>query len=164
MGNKYKKDDSYLWDKDGNLIEDEDFFENPEAEEFHAVIKSGEYTATCIGTDVQSLYRGQRKVYLRFRLTGGEYDGVELFMACNFPKGKITRNYKYYKQWMMANGGPPHKGQRPARKTFVGKKFRILVGLTDRKHENDESMPEYMQYSVVKDILELLSEGDIGRV
>jgi len=157
MTESERTDKDLLWDKDDIYIGDEESDEIPEAEEYHPRIEPGKYTAKIFRANTQDNYKGGRKIYFRFRIIGGQCDGVELFMACNHPKGRMSPRYKYYKQWSLANNGPPARGQKLRRKVFFGKKFRVLVVDVKPKNEN-EVMPDHMKYSVVKTILELLDE------
>jgi hypothetical protein len=129
----------------------------PKASEFYPRIEPGEYDAICYKVDIALAYGGRRNIYLRFRINGGEYDGTELFMACSFPKRKLTPNFKYYKQWMLAACRPPYPKERLSRKIFKNRLFRILVRDTRCRFATGKACPDYMQYSVIDSIIEPLT-------
>lgn len=126
----------------------------PIADEFPPRIDPGEYDAVCYRTEVAKCFGKEDRIFIRFRLTGGKYDGTSLFMACPFhPKGKLTHNHKFYRQWVLANGALPRRGERLSRKVFLHKMFTILVRDTRRKHSHGKPLDEILQYSVVDSIL-----------
>jgi len=142
-----------IWDNNDHLLETDDLDDDcPNAGEDRPRIEPGEYIAFCHGTKVINYY-GERKLMIQFRLCGGRYDGLELFLPCPFPRGARSYRTKYYKQWVIANGARPERGQRMPRSVFVNKKFRILVGDSKRRFDNGELMPKFLQYSIVTSIL-----------
>lgn len=130
--------------------------EDPIAEAFRPRIPPGVYDAICYKTEIGTKW-GRQAIYILFRIPDGDYQGIELFMQCNFPKLKLNLNHKYYHQWMVANGGPPQKGQRMARKVFLGKMYRVLVRDTNRKYPDGTQMPSCTRYSVVERIVETIT-------
>ncbi|MEW5924346.1 MAG: hypothetical protein AB1746_10195 [Candidatus Zixiibacteriota bacterium] len=143
----------HIWDENNDLLNpDESEDDCPSAGESRPRMKPGEYIAYCYETSLGH-YKGEQKLYIRFRLLGGEYDGLELFLPCPYSPGKKKPSTKYYRLWEIVNGAPPQKGQKIAKHIFEDKKFRILVVDTKRRFENGELKPESLQYSVVKDIL-----------
>jgi len=139
-----------------------DFDTSPETEEDCPIadeplprIEPGEYTAICEGTEIKKTPGWPRKIYIHFFICKGKYVGVNLFMACNYPKGTISPRRKYYKQWMLVNGGPPKKGNKLNRKIFKGTICRIRVRYTKPEHPDDN---EILQYSVVDSIIEIITD------
>ncbi|MCP4570633.1 MAG: hypothetical protein GY841_23860 [FCB group bacterium] len=134
--------------------------EGPDAQEFWPQIKPGDYEAVCYKTETGKSWGNRRSLFLKFRIYGGEYDGTELFMVCPYPKGqKLSRRTKYYHQWMFANGGPPARGQRLARKVFLHRMYKVLVVDTQRKRDNGTLLPDFAQYSIISTILEVMTGG-----
>ncbi len=131
--------------------------DEPLADSYYNRIPSGEYEAICYRTKAGPGFGQRRSVYLFFRIQNGDYHGTELFMACTYPNGKISPRHKYFQQWIIANGSPPARGQRLARKVFPKKLYRVLVRDTQKKHSHGRPMPDVLQYSVVDSILETLT-------
>ena len=120
----------------------------------------GEYDAICFDVEHGISWGGRKSIYLKFKIYGGEFDGAELFMVCTYGiKSKMSYRHKYYQQFSIANGGPPGRGRRLSPSIFKNKMYRVLVRDTDRKFPNQRSMPQFLQYSVVDTILELLTGG-----
>ena len=132
---------------------------DPQATDFPPRIKKGLYDAVCFKTEIGPAWGGRRNLYFRFRIIEGEFMDVELFMTCPYPKGKLSSNFKYYKQWMLAAGRPPHKREFLKRKVFKNRAFRIIVRDTRRKFDTGKEYPDFMQYSVVDSIVEPLTGG-----
>lgn len=132
----------------------ENICETPDAGEFPARIEPGIYDAICYKTETGKSFGGRYDIYIRFKIFGGPHDGTRLFMACTFPKGRMSPRRKYYQQWMLASGRPPFKGERLARKVFLHKLYSVSVRDTNKQFSNGERMPDFMQYSVVDSIVE----------
>jgi len=133
------------------------------AEAYKSRIRPGYYHAVCTSVTSGVSFGGRRDIYIRFKIHGGEYHGTQLYMACTYPKGKMSPRHKYYQQWMLANGGPPEKGQRLGRKIFPHRLYLIVVRDTQKKFPNGKPMPDYMQYSVVDTIIKpLTGKGNKG--
>ena len=141
--------------RDPQMIETEDTL--PRADEFPIRIPEGIYDAICFKTETAMGFGGSRKIYFKFRIYGGEHDGVELFMVCNFPKTKIGKRYKYFDQWMLALGRHPSKGERLSPKIFRNRLFKILVRDTKPRFSNGKFKPDIFKYSVVDSIIEALT-------
>ncbi len=125
-----------------------------------ARIPEGEYDAYCYAVETGTGHGGQKKVFLKFRIHGGPYDGTEQFMACNhYPKRELRPRHKYHREWTLAMGRMPHKGERLALKVFPKRLYRVLVRDTQRKHPHGKLMPDALQYSVVDTIIEPLTGG-----
>lgn len=126
----------------------------PQAEEFPIRIPEGIYDAVCHKTETARGFGGAMKIYVKFRIYGGEYEGVELFMVCNFPKTKIGKRFKYYDQWMLASGRHPSKRERLSPKIFHNRLFKVLVRDTKPKFSNGKPKPDFFKYSVIDTIIE----------
>jgi len=90
----------------------------PTAEDFPPRIPPGEYEAICHKADTGTGWGYRRTLYLRFRIYGGEHDGVDLFLASPYPD-RVRYRHKLHKQWMLAIGGPPPNGQRFSKTVFL---------------------------------------------
>jgi len=129
--------------------------EEPTADGCPERIEPGEYQAICRAAEYG--YAWRRTLFLRFVIVGPKYEGVGLFMACHRPSGKLRHRHKLWQQWSLVLGRNPFRGERLNKEIFKGKMYRVLVRDTDRKFETSERMPDHMQYSVVKTILEVLT-------
>lgn len=130
------------------------------ADEMRIKIPPGEYQAICYDTKYGISFGGRSDLYVKFKIYGGEFDGIKLFMVCTKPTGKIPMRFKLYTQWSLALGRVPWKGQRFSAKVFRNKMYRVLVRDTKRKFSNKRVMPEYLQYSVVAEITETITGVD----
>ncbi|MCP4582401.1 MAG: hypothetical protein GY839_12375 [candidate division Zixibacteria bacterium] len=126
----------------------------PQAEEFNILIPEGEYDAVCCKTEAALSFGGARKIFIKFRIHDGKHDGTELFMACNYPRGKIKPRLKYYQQWMLATGRRPNKREKLAPKVFPRRMYKVLVRDTKPKFANGKPKPDIFRYSVVDTIIE----------
>lgn len=134
--------------------------DEPIAEKFPPRIEDGEYDAICYKAETGRSFGGRRDIYIKFRIYESEYDGFEVVMVCTYPKGKIRLRHKFYQQWILANGGPPKKGQRLIRGVFLNRMFRVKVRTTKRTYTNtNRLLPDNLQYSVVDTIIEPLTGG-----
>lgn len=121
----------------------------------YPLIKNGTYEAQCIRHKDLFVCKS-RKRELKFKITMGEYQGVELSMFFNMPYSKkIRQGSKYYKAWCMANGW-----QKPTRNAalsptiFKNKVFKIKTRTVEPEY-NGGPMPKKFWYSVV-DSIELI--------
>lgn len=129
------------------------------AEEPRPRIPPGQYDAYCLRTEFGRSFGGRRDIYILFKIHGGEFDGIELFMACTHPKGKVSSRCKYYQQWTLAAGRPPRRREPLSREAFPDRMYRILVRDTRKKHGDGSLMADCVQYSVVDSIVEPLTGG-----
>lgn len=131
--------------------------EEPTADNQMPRIEPGEYDAICYRAEYGKSWGGRNSLYVKFRIYEGKYDGVELFMVCSRPKGKLRTRHKLYQQWSLALGRVPIKSERFNKETLPNKMYRVLVRDTNRQFSNGRRMPDYLQYSVVDTILETLT-------
>ncbi len=131
----------------------------PQSEEFPPRIEPGEYEAICYKIETGRSWGGRTNIYIRFRIVSGENEGIELFLTAPIPNKKYNHRHKYYKQWMLAACRPPHKKETLARKVFKNRLFLIKVRDTLRKGEDNQPLPDFMQYSVIDTIIKPLT-GD----
>lgn len=125
------------------------------AEEPRPRIPLGTYDAVCFDMNIKQSQGGAWKVYLNFRICGGEYDGTELFMCCPKPNYKLRERHKLHKQMSLALGRTLYKGERLSKKIFIKKMYKVLVRDTHRRYQDtNKVMPDFMQYSVVRGIIE----------
>ena len=128
------------------------------AEEPLVQIPPGEYEAVCKKAVFKYSFGGDKRLFIEFVIIGNEYDGTKLFMVCTRPPGKLRIRHKLYNQWAIALGRKPHKGERFNRTIFEKKMYLISVRDTRKKYSrNGRSMPEYLQYSMVDEIVEVIA-------
>lgn len=120
------------------------------ADDYRPHIPDGSYIAQCIKHEKSWAYGTSLKLYLKFRITEGEYMGTELFMPFNMPTdGKIKPGRKYYKTWVHVNGDrPPSRNTVMSPRLFKNKIFKIKTRTTIPK-DNNKDMHENFKYSVV---------------
>ena len=120
------------------------------------------YEAQCVKYDNKFALGKTKKLFLNFRiLDQGEHHGKEIFMAFNMPfNGKIKTGSKYYKTWCMVNGWQkPSRNAKMSPRLFKNKIFRIKTRTAKPKHNNKE-MPENFWYSVVDEIMDVVTGDD----
>ncbi len=117
------------------------------------LIPEGEYLAQCIRFEISYYLGKERKVYLYFRIHGGEFDGVELFMACNYPEGTKSFGLKINTQWQVAMGRRRKKGEKIALKDFKNRMFNVKVRDVKRKYSDGTPMPAFLSYTIVDRIV-----------
>lgn len=121
-------------------------------------IPPGTYEVMCHDMNVKPCQGGSKRVFLQFKIYEGKYDGTELFMCCPKPTGKLRERHKLHIQMSLALKRRPNKGERLRKKIFTGKMYRVIVRDTKRKYkETNKVMPDFMQYSVVDSILEVIA-------
>lgn len=126
----------------------------PIAKEFPVRIPPGEYIAYCPGTETGKSWGGRRDIFVRFRITQGDFSNTQLAMVCTYPKGgEIGHRHKYYQQWALANGAPPKPKEPLVPSVFVSKTFAVEVRDTVRKRQNGKAVADILNYSVVNTIL-----------
>ena len=118
------------------------------------LIPDDEYRALCVGHEPNREYMGKIKTYLKFKIESGEYKDEILFMS--FPmrgKGKISRNSKYYDNWVKVNGRRPSRNTDMSSRLFVNKYYTIKTR-TVKTNWKGEQKSKADWYSVVDEIEE----------
>ena len=137
-----------------------DILNAPIAGKDYVRIPPGEYDAVCYRARTGPGYGGHISAYLWFRITGGKFDGEELFMACRYqPTAELSPRHKYHQQWVRAANRRPGKGERLSFGVFKNRLFRVLVRDTQKRHSGGHLMADCAQYSVVDSIIEPMT-GD----
>jgi len=144
-----------------NTYENRSLEPTPQAEDFTARIPEGRYDATCYKFETGVSFGGVRKIYIKFRIYGGDFDGVDLFMVCTYPKTKIRPRFKYYTQWILATGRHPSKRERLSPKVFLNKMYRVIVRDTDPKFPDGKSKPDIFKHSIIDSLIEVLAGKDV---
>jgi len=77
------------------------------------LIPPGEYKVAFKWAEKKYLW-GRKKIFLHFQIIDfGEFQGEEMYMACNAPKkgkkGKVPTSNKYYQAWVLAAGRRPDR-------------------------------------------------------
>lgn len=127
------------------------------------LIPEGKYEAAFLRAERKWLW-GREKFFLWFQiLSQGDFHGEELYMACNAPKkakrGKVATSNKYYQAWVLAAERRPDRYDRISTKEFRGKVFLLKVR-TVTKNAKNLSLPPLLQYSVIDDVLERLTDSE----
>jgi len=140
-------------DSDEDLIAGED----------RKLIPEGKYTAECIEAKksmvgmetTKGTYARTPKIVLRFRITDGQYQGVEVPMFLNANYERIPFGSKLYQCWMIANDCKrPSRTDRMSLKTFKEHVFTIGVKTVKPKFRDGKEKPEPFWYSRVDEIYE----------
>jgi hypothetical protein len=129
------------------------------AENYKPLIPDGVYETQCVNYDSTFQLGKTRKLFLHFRILElGPHFGEQIFMAFNMPdKKKIRMGSKYYKTWCMVNGWKkPSKNAKMSPRLFKNKIYRIKTRTVKPKH-NGKKMPENFRYSVVDEIIEVIT-------
>lgn len=129
---------------------DSDF---PIAEAFPPSIPEGDYVAAFVKAETGRSFGNRRHIYLHFRITQGPCEKTLLKMCCTYEKKRMSHRCKYYKQWVLANGQRPQKGERLTTSVFDHKWFLVSVRNTVRRHNDGRALPDFVQYSVVDSII-----------
>ena len=128
------------------------------AEEPLVQIPPGEYQAVCKKAKYGICQGGDKRLFFEFVIIEGKFAGVQLFMVCPRPSGKLRMRHKLYNQWSIVLGRIPHKGERLNTKIFEKKMYLISVRNTRKKFSGTgKIMPEYLQYTVVDGIVEVIT-------
>jgi hypothetical protein len=116
------------------------------------------YTAQCVKYDDSFCLGKARKLFLHFKVLEGEHAGAKLFMAFNMRYDKEVRpGSKYYKTWVMVNGwSKPSRNAKMSPRLFLKKVYQIRTR-TVRPQHNGRDMPEVFWYSVVDEIVKVLT-------
>ena len=118
------------------------------------------YEAQCINYDTKFCLGKTRKTFLNLViLDQGEHYQKLIFMAFNMPYDKkIRTGSKYYKTWCMVNGWQkPSRGANMSPRIFLNKIFRIKTRTVKPSH-NGGKMPKEFWYSIVDEIIEVITE------
>ncbi|MEW6455343.1 MAG: hypothetical protein AB1410_01335 [Acidobacteriota bacterium] len=119
------------------------------------LIPDGIYQAQVLKWE-RGRYYNQTKLYLWFEIISpGRAFETKLFMVLNLNGNKVGYGSKYYRSWVIANHGiRPRRNDRLSPKIFLNKVFKVKVETVKRSYTG-ESVPEYLQYSVIREILDL---------
>ena len=125
--------------------------------EFPPRIEPGDYDAVCYEANYARCWGGRKSLYLRFRIIEhSQYEGIELFMVCNINQNKLSYRTKLFKQFKVATGRFPLKGERFNKNIFTKKLYSVSVIDTKRMDDKNKLLPTDEQYSIVITIIEPL--------
>ncbi len=116
------------------------------------LIDPGDHDAICYDVQYGRGFGGRKTVYVWFRLIDGDFIDAELYMACTY-YGSLTPRSKLHKQWTLAFGHSPRKGDRFSKRVFLNKAFRVRVR-TVATDEHGQARPTPLQYSIIDKIVE----------
>jgi hypothetical protein len=114
----------------------------------------GEYVGVGIDVEKKSCFGSQKKLMIQFRLVGGVFDGSKVSLIRNY---NLTAGTDLYRFMTIALGRLPYKHERLSKKIFVGKMFRLRIRDVGNRVYNGAERPSCMVYSVVDEILEVLT-------
>ncbi|MHC4277806.1 MAG: hypothetical protein ACYSTI_10870 [Planctomycetota bacterium] len=117
-------------------------------------IPAGEYEAECIKAEKKPYLGGEKRLYVHFRITYGEHQGITLFAVYNFNYTSFSERTKYYTDWSVANEGRPAKKDSMSPDVFLHKIFLVKVRDVIPKYDDGIPKPEMFVYSVVDKIIE----------
>jgi hypothetical protein len=123
------------------------------------LIPPGEYDAICTKAGRREMVLWKRAVIaLEFRVFEGPYMNtqVERFYPA---KNRVGRSCAYYREWSIAAGRAPRRGERMRPSKFLGKLFRVEVQ-TVASDQRQNPLPPPVQYSKVARLLELLATNE----
>lgn len=127
------------------------------AQEPLPIVPPGEYKAVCKKAKYGVCQGGDKRLFFEFVIIEGKYCGAQLFMVC-LRYRKLRTRHKLYNQWALVLGRKPNDGERLNRKIFEKKAYLISVRNTDKKFSKiNRTMPDFLQYSVVDTILEVIA-------
>ena len=129
----------------------------------YPLIPEGKYEVVFLRVEKKWLW-GSQKIFLHFQIVeSGEFQGEELYMACNAPKkskrGKVPTSSKYYQAWVLAAGRRPDRLDRMSTSVFRGKVFLAKVRIPPKNAKNVARLP-LLQYSIIDDLLERLTDSE----
>ena len=136
-----------------------------EVEEAKPLIPDGVYLAACVGCDVKQVFQ-TLKVFLKFRIAEGEYQGITLFRAFRVrgkivpgkgpgtgPRPRLKRGSDLFKMLCRVLELPVNtKAHRVSHRELAGKLCRVSTR-TVNKDSKQSPLPEAARYSVVDDVL-----------
>ena len=128
-----------------------------------ALIPAGTNTVGFLRAEKKWLW-GCEKIFLWFQILDfGEFQGVEVYMACNAPKkgnkGRMPISHKFYQAWVLAAGRKPDRFDRMSTKVFRGKLFLAQVRTVKNNAKNVARSP-LLQYSLIDELLEQLTDSE----
>lgn len=138
------------------------FSEEFDVDDARPLIPEGIYEAACYHATFIELFKfgNARKLFLSFKVYGGEHAGTRLFLAMAAPPqgGKIGVGSKLYQHYLIANGGrPPGRRDRPSMRVFKDKLFRLRVRTVIPRFEDGKPKPTQFRYSVVSELIERIA-------
>ncbi len=130
----------------------------------YPLIPDGEYEAACFRVEGPKTVFGPKswRIFLYFRIIGGEYHDVEIFFPLNFADKhgnkckKIPVGSKLYHAISIAYGGRKPPGNLKNLGIFRGSLFRIRTK-TITKNQDQTEKPTDLRYSVVDCLVERLT-------
>lgn len=120
-------------------------------------IPAGIYEAVCIKQEPSKYLACERRLYLHYQITSGEFMAIKLFQPINFKYKHFPRGSKYYTEWSLANKALPKRRDKMSPNVFLNKAYKIKVTTVRRKYPDGTFMPEMFNYSKVERIVEVLT-------
>lgn len=129
--------------------------------EIPPLIPDGKYEVIFLRAEKKERLWGGTKVFLHFQIVdSGEYQGKELYMACNVKReGKWGVSSKYFQAWVLAAGRKPKRFDRMGTSVFRGKVFLAQVR-TVTKNSKNLPRPLLLQYSIIENLVQRSTDSE----
>lgn len=121
------------------------------------LIPAGIYEAVCINSQKSKYLGKERRLYLHYQITSGEYFNTIIFQSFNNNYKSFPMASKYYIEWSLANRALPKRRDKMSPDVFLKKAYRVKVTTVRRKYSDGTFMPEMFNYSKVDRIVEVLT-------
>jgi hypothetical protein len=131
-------------------------------EKHRNLFPDGTYEAQYVEHNDGFIMGKNRKLFVIFKiLEVGEHFDKTIMLVYNMPlKGGPSASCKYYKDWVFLNGyKKPSRNAIMSPKIFKNKRLLIKTRTVKPKRNKKEIMPEDFWYSVVGEIVEVLTGG-----
>ena len=131
-------------------------------EKYRELLPDGEYEAQYVSQNDGFVMGQNRKLFVILKiLEAGDHFGKKIMLVYNMPLNKrLAPSSKYYMDWMFLNGcKKPSRNARMSPKIFKNKRLLIKTRTVKPKRNGKEIMPKEFWYSVVDQIVEVLTGG-----
>ena len=131
-------------------------------EKYRELLSNGEYEAQYVSHNDGFVMGQNKKLFVIFKiLDAGEYYGKTIMLVYNMPFSTGPRaSSKYYTDWVFLNGyKKPSRNTKMSPTIFKNKRLLIKTRTVIPKR-NKEEMPKEFRYSVVDQILEVLTGSE----
>lgn len=135
------------------------------------LIPSGEYTARCIGFQGPDWVRGFGRWGLRLEFEL-DPDNHRVSAFCSFGENpdapKIGQKSKYYRWWVMANGGMPRRGEGMSPSVIADPSLAFTVHVSDAKTDGNNQLKDsafiYSRIDKIVSVKRISPDASIFRV
>jgi hypothetical protein len=131
--------------------------DNQQIQDYYPKVPEGDYIVVCYDYLIRKSFGNMEKIFYKFRIAEGQFEGKELFMPCTYNGKKCKRRSKHYEHFMLLYGRPLIKRDRPNPKMFLNRLYLAKVRNVYRKYSDGTPMPEIYQYSVIERLIKVLT-------